>query len=149
MNTNTTRKGYSKMVVDHVRSEFKIYIGIGVSLVALYGWMQTEFVTVAKARENMVLAQATDTEQTAQIINLAKGIEASNTLILFHMEKVKLDDILGDIRRNEQEVFNIEQFVSVNGENEQATARLRALNTEHEDLLLQRSCIINKNDLCN
>ena len=142
MNTNTTRKGYSKMVVDHVRSEFKIYIGIGVSLVALYTWMQTEFVTVAKA-------QATDTEQTAQIISLAKSVEASNNLILFHMEKVKLDDILGDIRRNEQEVFNIQQFVSVNGENEQATARLRALNTEHEDLLLQRSCIINKNDLCN
>ena len=152
------RKGY-EMVVEHIRSELKIYAGIAVAVVGLIAWMQTEFITTAKGKEMMQNTQAELAENLAnriaadkaladQVSVLASEVKTSNSLLMLHIDKERFSIIAAEIRRNEQEVFGINQFVSVNGENAQATARLRALKSEHEDLMLKRDCILNNNRLC-
>ena len=152
------KQGYTK-VVEHIRSELKVYAGIAVAVVGLIAWMQTEFITTAKGKEMMANTQSELAENLAnriaadkaladQVSVLASEVKTSNSLLMLHIDKERFSSIAADIRRNEQEVFGINQFVSVNGENAQATARLRALKSEHEDLILKRDCILNNNKLC-
>jgi hypothetical protein len=105
-------------------------------------------VTIAKGEEMMNKAKAADNELTEQITLLAEEVKVSNGLLMIHMDKERLGSIMTEMRRNETEVFQIQQFVSVNGDNEQSRSRLRQLNAEHEDLELRKSCIINNNPLC-
>ena len=152
------KQGYTK-VVEHIRSELKIYAGIAVAVVGLIAWMQTEFITTAKGKEMMANTQAELAENVTnrvaadkaladQVSVLAVEVKTSNSLLMLHIDKERFSSIATDIRRNEQDVFNIEQFVRVNGPNEQATAQLRSLKAEHEDLILRRDCILNNNKLC-
>jgi len=152
------RKGY-EMVVEHIRSELKIYAGIAVAVVGLIAWMQTEFITTAKGKEMMANTQAelaenvtnrvaADEALATQVSVLAAEVKTSNSLLMLHIDKERFSSIATEIRRNEQEVFGINQFVSVNGANAQATARLRALKSEHDDLILKRDCVINNNKVC-
>ena len=152
------KQGYTK-VADHIRNELKFYISIAIGVVALITYANTNFVTTARGEEMMDKTQAAikdaadernrrDDALSNELKMLAVQVNESNGLILLHMDKEKLSDVKSDIRRNEQETFSIEQFVSVNGANEQAKARLRALKAEHVDLEDTKDCIINNNKLC-
>jgi hypothetical protein len=103
---------------------------------------------MALGNEMMDKVQAADNELSEQITLLADEVKISNELLIMHMDKEKLSNILSEIRVNETERYNTEQFVSVNGENERTRERLRQLKAQHEDLELRRDCIINNNPLC-
>ena len=155
---NFLTKGYH-VIAEHIRSEIKMYVWIVILLGGLLGWMHTEFVstsmgevmmtkTQAAIKENADSRQAADEALTKQVMVLAKEVKTSNELLMLHIDKERFNSVTDDIKNVEAEIFNIEQFVSVNGDNEQATNRLRALEAEHEDLILRRNCIINNNPMC-
>jgi len=155
---NFLTKGY-RVIAEHIRSEIKMYVWIVILLGGLLGWMHTEFVstsmgevmmtkTQAAIKENADSRQAADEALTKQVMVLAKEVKTSNELLMLHIDKERFNSVTDDIKNVEAEIFNIEQFVSVNGNNEQATNRLRALEAEHEDLILRRNCIINNNPMC-
>jgi len=139
-------------VMDEIKSnkEFLIWIvGVALGTVGLMGWFSTNFVTIAKGVEISEGAHQADMVLSQQLVELAEEVKASNAMLMDHIEKEKLNVVLIEIKRNESEVFQITQFVSANGTNEQAEARLRQLRIDHTDLLLKRDCILNNNRLCN
>jgi hypothetical protein len=127
---------------------FKWMIAIVVATVVTMAWFSSNFVTVARGEEMMGKAQEADSELSEQITLLAGEVKMSNNLLMVHMDKERLGSIITEMRRNETEVFQIQQFVSVNGDNEQSRGRIRQLNAEHEDLELRKTCLINNNPLC-
>lgn len=144
------KKVYSVMA-DQLQDPQKLFrwmIAIVIATVGGMGYFSTNFVTTAKGEEMMNKALDADTELSRQIAELATEVRDSNGLLLIHMEKERLSSILTEIRRNETEVFQITQFVSVNGDNERTRARIRQLKQEHEDLELRKTCLINNNPLC-
>jgi len=130
--------------------EFLVWVvGVAIGTVGLMGWFSTNFVTIAKGVEISEVAHEADMVLSQQLVELAEEVKASNAMLMDHIEKEKLNVVLIEIKRNESEVFQITQFVSANGTNEQAEARLRQLRIDHTDLLLKRDCILNNNRLCN
>ena len=123
-------------------------MAVAVGVILTIGWLSQNFVTKALGEEMMEKAQSSDNELAEQITLLAEEVKISNGLLMIHMDKERLSSILTEIRRNETEVFQISQFVSVNGDNERTRARQRQLKQEHEDLELRKTCLINNNPLC-
>ena len=121
---------------------------IVVATVVVIAWFSTQFITTAKGEEMMKKAKDADNQLSAQIAELGIQMKASNQILLIHLDKESLNSVILALRNNDSEQFQIQQFVSVNGNNAQATSRLRDLKAEHEDLEMRRSCIINKNPLC-
>ena len=151
------RKAYSVMAdsMNNPRVFLAWVVAVAVGVILTIGWLSQNFVTKALGEEMMSKAQQADSELSVQIAELAEGvaesneqIKASNALLMIHMDKDRLDGIMTEIRGNEAEVFQIQQFISVNGDNAQSRGRLRDLKAEHEDLELRRDCIINNNPLC-
>jgi hypothetical protein len=144
------RKVYTAMAEQYQDPQklFKWMIAIVVATVVTMAWFSSNFVTVARGEEMMGKAQEADSELSEQITLLATEVKASNNLLMVHMDKERLGSIITEMRRNETEVFQIQQFVSVNGDNEQSRGRIRQLNAEHEDLELRKTCLINNNPLC-
>lgn len=146
-----TVKGVIKQVSDTLNTPqafFTLVLSVAIGTMGAWSWASSNFVTVALGEEMMEKAQGEDDRLARQINNLAEEVQASNALLLVHMQKEELQKILDDIRRNEAEVYQIKQFVGVNGSNSQAAARLRALRTEHDDLIMRRDCVITQNDIC-
>ena len=123
-------------------------VAVVIGVIVTIGWLSQNFVTKALGEEMMDRAQSSDNELSEQITLLAEEVKISNGLLMIHMDKERLSSILTEIRRNETEVFQISQFVSVNGDNERTRARQRQLKAEHEDLELRKTCLINNNPLC-
>ena len=144
------RKAYSVMAetMNNPRVFLAWVMAVAVGVILTIGWLSQNFVTKALGEEMMEKAQSSDTELSEQITLLAEEVKISNGLLMIHMDKERLSNILTEIRRNETEVFQISQFVSVNGDNERTRARQRQLKQEHEDLELRKTCLINNNPLC-
>ena len=144
------RKVYSIMAEQFTDPQklIKWMIGLVIGTIAVLGWFSTNFVTTAKGEEMMGKAKAADVELADQITLLANEVKASNELLMIHMDQGRLESIKTQLRTNETEQFNTQQFVSVNGDNERTRARTRQLKAEHEDLELIKTCIINKNPVC-
>lgn len=146
-----TIKGVIKQVSDTINTPqafFMLVLTVAAGTMAAFSWASSEFVTRALGQDMMDRAQAEDTRLAQQINELADEVKTSNALLLVHMQKEELQKILDDIRRNEAEVYSIEQFVSVNGSNSQASARLRDLKAEHDDYVMRRDCVLTKNPVC-
>ena len=144
------KKVYSVMAdsMNNPRVFLAWVVSIAIGVLALVAWLTSNFVTVAKGEEMMKKTLTADENLSEQITMLAGEVKTSNSLLMIHMEKERLASILTEIRRNETEVFQISQFVSVNGDNERTRARVRQLKQEHEDLELRKTCLINNNPLC-
>ena len=144
------RKAYSVMAenMNNPRAFLALVATIVIGTIVLLGWLTQNFVTMALGNEMMDKVQTADSELSQQITLLADEVKISNELLIMHMDKEKLSNILSEIRVNETERYNTEQFVSVNGANERTRERLRQLKAQHEDLELRRDCIINNNPLC-
>ena len=155
---NFLTKGY-RVIAEHLRSEIKMYVWIVIILGGLLGWMHTEFVSTSMGevmmtktqhaiKENADSRQEADEVLANEVKTLAKQVMASNSLLMLHIDKERFKSVTDDIKDVEQEIFNLQQFVRVNGSNEQTTTRLRDLEADHEDLILRRTCIINNNPMC-
>jgi len=134
--------------MNNPRAFLALVATIVIGTIVLLGWLTQNFVTMALGNEMMDKVQTADSELSQQITLLADEVKISNELLIMHMDKEKLSNILSEIRVNETERYNTEQFVSVNGANERTRERLRQLKAQHEDLELRRDCIINNNPLC-
>jgi len=130
-----------KKTMENIRGTLAWVASISVGTILAFIWLQTNFVTNAQGREMMEKTLSADA-------SLAEEVKESNDLLRLHIQKSELKDVLSQIKMNEAQVFQIEQWTATNGKNEQATARLRRLKTEHRALILKRDCIINKNPLC-
>jgi len=140
-----------KTLMDNLRGNKEFFgwiIAIVVATVGAMGWFSQNFITIARGSEMMSRVQNADIRLTEEIKALAGEVKASNSLLMTHMEKEKLNTVMLEIRRTEAEIFQIEQSIAANGTNTQAAERLRLLKADYKDLELKRDCIINKNPLC-
>ena len=140
-----------KTLMDNLRGNKEFFgwiIAIVVATVGAMGWFSQNFITIARGSEMMSRVQSADIRLTEEIKALAGEVKASNSLLMTHMEKEKLNTVMLEIRRTEAEIFQIEQSIAANGTNTQAAERLRLLKADYKDLELKRDCIINKNPLC-
>jgi hypothetical protein len=140
-----------QIVTDTIKGQKELIgsiIAVVVMTITAWGWASSEFVTTAKAKEMMTKAQHADIELSEQIVELSKDIKASNALLLVHIDRYTLDNVKGEIKANQSQTFALQQFIRVNGSDNQSENRLQQLKTERGDLELKKSCIINHNPLC-
>jgi hypothetical protein len=138
-------------VVDTIKTQKELIgsiIAVVVMTVGAWGWASSEFVTTAKAQEMMKNTKDADTAISHQILELSEQVKTSNDLLLVHIDRYTLDNVKGEIKTNQSETFALQQFIRVNGSDNQSENRLQQLKTERGDLELKKSCIINHNPLC-
>ena len=61
---------------------------------------------------------------------------------------LRLDAIKRDIRNNDSEMFQVQHWIKVGGEDPQKEKRLQILKLERAELELKRNCIISGNETC-
>jgi hypothetical protein len=138
-------------VVNAIKTQKELFgsiIAVVVMTVGAWSWASSEFVTTAKATEMMKNTKDADTAISHQILELSEQVKTSNDLLLVHIDRYTLDNVKGEIKTNQSETFALQQFIRVNGSDNQSENRLQQLKTERGDLELKKSCIINHNPLC-
>ena len=78
----------------------------------------------------------------------AHDTEEIRELLTLKIQQDKLDAVNRDIRANDTEMFNIQQWMKVNGEDSQSLKRMKELEGEKDKLLIKRGCIISGNRVC-
>ena len=154
---NSLRKAYTAMAEQYNDPQklFKWMVAIVLCTVGYTTWMDAEmenklldFIPVAQGREMMEKAQDEDTRLAASISVLADEMKISNGLLMLHLDRERFDNVNNELKTNETNRINTEQWISVNGETERDRVRLRQLKAEHEDLEERKRCIIDNNPLC-
>ena len=154
--------GRMQTVIDMVRNQkefLSVIAAIVVGVIGSLSWATANFVTVARGETMMEKTQAADVEimrQTAerdaalskQITALTEQVVESNDIMLTHIDRYTLDSVKSEIRTNQSETFQLQQFIRVNGSDNQSEIRKQQLKTDLEELQLKKSCIINHNPLC-
>jgi hypothetical protein len=138
-------------VVNAIKTQKELFgsiIAVVVMTVGAWSWASSEFVTTAKATEMMKNTKDADTAISHQILELSEQVKTSNDLLLVHIDRYTLDNVKGEIKTNQAQTFALQQFIRVNGSDNQSENRLQQLKTERGDLELKKSCIINHNPLC-
>jgi len=79
---------------------------------------------------------------------LTAEVQKTNEGMRLHMEKERLERAKQSISANDSEIFAVEQFIRLNGEDQQSVARLRKLQNERAELELKKACIISRNSVC-
>ena len=110
-------------------------IGIAIVGFRINGWtvdyLSDFFVTKAVAEE--------------QFQALTEAVEDNATLISSHIQTYELNENAKQITRTEDRIYELELFISANGESELTQGRMRSLRAELAKLGRVRACII-RND---
>ena len=152
---NVMKQGYNK-VIEHVRSELRVYVTIVLTtitlLMAAIAWTTTNFVTTVRADNShqQMLNDMTDSDNriTAEVSKLTAEVSELNSLVLIHMDKHSLESVKLAIKTNESETFQLERLIDTEEPRDQDLKRLRQLQAEKKDLEQRRQCIIDHNRLC-
>ena len=155
------RKGYTN-VTEHVKTFKEIWTFATTVVVAtgtVLGAMSLYFQTVdaAEAAQDEVIAEmtkvheqmaVTDRRLEAELKTLsAQQLENTNLLVL-KIRQDNLTDANVAIRVNDSEIFQLEQFIGINGTDSERAKRLRDLKNEAKELQITRDCIINNQHIC-
>lgn len=138
-------KGYSSVVVEHIRSESKYYVSIVVGTVLALGWFNTQFLTNAQAKltHEQMIQQRQDADR-----ELTDGLTELKTILTTQMRKQSLMDVKTAIKTNESETFQLERLIDTEAPRNQDLQRLQRLKAERAELEIKRQCIISGNNVC-
>jgi len=142
------KQGYETLT-DKIRTSAELWhllLAVAGAAAAIVIWMLSTFTTSAsdKATHEQIIQQMTAVHEKQ-----AKETAEIRELLTLKIQQDKLDAINRDIRANETEMFNISQWIKVNGEDTNSLKRLKELESEKDRLQIKRGCIISGNRLCN
>lgn len=93
-------------------------------------------------------AAATHREIMSQVSQTQQQIEGTQKILQEHIRKYELESVKSDIRNVEDQQFQLEQFISINGVNQMTSKRKDELRRRLKDLEEKKNCIINGRPLC-
>jgi len=144
---NMVQQGYDKVIqtINDARAVWTFIALIIAGVVGAVGWVYTEFPTA--------MAMETTHQQIVKEMNAVHEKQAAEMSTIRNMlkEKIqsdKLDTVNLAIKNNDAEQFQIEQWMKVNGSDQQSQKRLKTLKTEREELVIRRNCVISGNRVC-
>lgn len=142
------QQGYDTLK-DKIRTSAEVWhliVGIVGTTAAVVLWMLGTFTTTAsdKATHEQIIEQMTAVHKKQ-----AQEMMEIRELLTLKIQQDKLDAVNRDIKANDTEQFNIQQWMKVNGEDSNSVKRLKELETEKDRLQIKRGCIISGNRLCN
>ena len=156
MKTEVIQQGFAVMI-DHIKEELKVYVGIVFStvvvLTGVIAWASEKFPSVEyvdMSHVQMVAERmAADEKLTQGLAALESNQDSTNRLLSTMISKQDLAAVKSNLKSNESDMFQVEQFMRVNGFDERSEKRAQQLKSEHAELLLRQNCIISGNAVCN
>ena len=141
------QQGYQTLK-DRIRTSAELWhllLAVAGTVAGLLLWMMTTFTTSAadKATHEQIIQQMTAVHEKQ-----ALEMQEIRELLTLKIQQDKLDAINRDIKNNETDQFNIQQWMKVNGEDTNSAKRLKELENEKDRLLIKRGCIISGNRVC-
>lgn len=147
-------QGYSKVsqVMQDATKLGHIIAGAVTIAVIIIGWAVIWLQPAAAAAEvHKDLKQETvDIREEMQRVHKDMNDQIANLtgLVELKIQQDNLKDVNRDIKDNDAEVFRLQQWVEVNGNDANSAKRLRDLKNERDELEVKRNCIINNNRAC-
>lgn len=159
---NHLKQGYLR-VTTAMKDAVKLWhVVVAFFSVAAYiiGWMMINLQTTqaAETSHQDIIKQMTAVheeikdeqfKQSHQLEDQSKQIKDLTNLLKTKISQDNLSQVNADIRANDAETFQLQQWIKVNGEDAQSAKRLNNLKIEREELVVKRNCIINGNGMCN
>jgi hypothetical protein len=144
-------------MIDHIRSELKVYIGIVLTAVTLtigvLAWANSNFSTIDRAeivhKQMIADSNYADNQLAASIKTIGEKQAETNKLLEELIDRRSLDKINADIRETRASIAYWEKFIIANDANDGADNPLGPLRQKLEDLEFKRECIIRNNPRCN